>query len=126
MARVYFFRKEYDKVLELLQQVEYDDVFYLLDAKLTLVKTFYELKEFESLSALLDSFKMLLRRKKIISDEYRIIYTRFILFLKKLIQANEKKKLLVLKDELQNARQVADISWLKEKVEEMLSKNSRY
>ncbi len=125
MARVYFFRKEYDKVLELLQQVEYDDVFYLLDAKLTLVKTFYELKEFESLSALLDSFKMLLRRKKIISDEYRIIYTRFILFLKKLIQANEKKKLILLKDELQNARQVADISWLKEKVDEMLTKNVR-
>ena len=60
---------------------------------------------------------MLLRRKKIISEEYRIIYTRFVMFLKKLSQTNEKKKLIELKDELRNAKQVADIGWLKEKVD---------
>ena len=75
MARVYFFKKEYDKVLELLQQVEYDDVFYLLDAKVALIKTFYELEEIDSLVALLDSFKMLLRRKKILPKILELITT---------------------------------------------------
>ena len=92
IARLYFFQKKYDDVLNLLQQVEYNDVFYLLDSKITLLKTFYELREFDSLSALLDSFKMLLRRKKIISEEYRIIYTRFVMFLKKLSQVMSPSK----------------------------------
>ncbi len=122
MARVYFFRNEFDKVLQLLQQVEYDDVFYLLDAKVTLIKTFYELKEFDSLSALLDSFKMLLRRKKVISNQQRIIYSHFVQFVKKLSQGLDKKKAAALKDELQTATDVADIGWLKEKVEELLNK----
>ena len=39
------------------------------------------------------------------------------MFLKKLSQTNEKKKLIELKDELRNAKQVADIGWLKEKVD---------
>jgi hypothetical protein len=122
MARVYFFRKEYDKVLQLLQSVEYDDVFYLLDSKLTLIKTFFELKEFESLTALLESFKMLIRRKKIISEQQRTIYAHFIQYVKKFISIADKTKLLQLQSELQNPQQVADIGWLREKIDELVKK----
>jgi hypothetical protein len=122
MARVYFFRKEYDKVLNLLQKVEYDDVFYLLDAKIALIKTFYELNEIDSLTALLESFKMLLRRKKIISEQQRVIYTHFIHYVKKFISVSEKSKLQIIQSDLQKPQQVADIGWLREKIEELLKK----
>ncbi|MFM2226110.1 MAG: hypothetical protein RJA07_2312 [Bacteroidota bacterium] len=125
IARVFFYRKEYDKVLNLLQKVEYNDVFYLLDSKLTLIKTFYELKEFESLAALLESFKMLIRRKKIISEQQRIIYSHFIQYVKKFISITDKTKLVALQTELQSPQQVADIGWLKEKVNELLENKKR-
>jgi hypothetical protein len=122
MARVYFFRKEYDKVLNLLQKVEYDDVFYLLDSKHILIKTFYELNEVESLTALIDSFNMLIRRKKIVSDDYRLKYSRFISFVKKMVNTNEKSKIEKLKIELENSKDTPDIIWLKEKIDELLKK----
>ena len=126
MARLFFYKKEYDKVLNLLQQVEYNDVFYLLDSKLTLIKTFYELKEFESLTALLESFKMLLRRKKIISEQQRIIYSHFVQYVKRMMNCVNKKRALELKEELQKPHQVADIGWLREKADELLTIKNRH
>ncbi len=120
MARVFFFQKKYDEVLNLLQQVEYNDVFYMLDSKLTLIKTFYELDENESLDALLDSFSMLLRRKKLISQQYRTIYTQFVFYVKKMLRYTDKKKLQALKDEIHTAKNVADLGWLKEKIDELV------
>ena len=125
MARVYFFKKEYDKVLELLQQVEYDDVFYLLDAKVALIKTFYELEEIDSLVALLDSFKMLLRRKKDIAENLRIHYNNFVVYVKKLVSTSDRKKIIQLKAELATSINVTELSWLRDKVEESLNNNKR-
>jgi hypothetical protein len=51
-------------VLHLLGTVEYDDVFYQLDAKTTLMKTYFELDEFQPLQSLKESFRILLSRKK--------------------------------------------------------------
>ena len=110
----------------MLQQVEYNDVFYLLDSKLTLIKTFYELKEFESLTALLESFKMLLRRKKIISEQQRIIYSHFVQYVKRMMNCVNKKRALELKEELQKPHQVADIGWLREKADELLTIKNRH
>lgn len=125
MARVYFFRKEYDKVLSLLQKVEYDDVFYLLDSKHILIKTFYELNEIESLTALIESFNMLIRRKKIVSDDYRLKYSRFISFVKKMVNIGEKAKIEKLKAELENSKDTPDIIWLNEKIQELLTHKKR-
>jgi hypothetical protein len=123
MARVYFFQKKYDNVLKLLQQVEYDDVFYLLDSKLLLIKTFYELKEYDSLIALIESFKMLLRRKKTISNDYKIRYSKLIAFVKKIINYNNDPiKIKKMQTELENSKDTPDIIWLTEKIEELLKK----
>ena len=119
MARVNFFQKKYDAVLTLLQAVEYNDIFYMLDAKVTLIKTFYEIKEYESLDALLDSFSILLRRKKSISQQYKTIYLRFIRFVKQLLKANNKIKHKQLLAQLEEAKNVADKGWLLEKAKEL-------
>ncbi len=119
MARVNFFQKKYDAVLTLLQAVEYNDIFYMLDAKVTLIKTFYEIKEYESLDALLDSFSILLRRKKSISQQYKTIYLRFIRFVKQLLKANSKIKHKQLLAQLEEAKNVADKGWLLEKAKEL-------
>ena len=41
LAKLHFAKKDYDKVLELLREVEYDDIFYSLDSRSMLLKTYY-------------------------------------------------------------------------------------
>ncbi len=125
LARYYFYIKEYKKLLQLLQVVEYSDVFYKLDSKTLLLKAYYEMNEFDALHSLMDSFKQLLRRKKIISDNHKTNYLNLVRFLKRLSQINprDKKRLATLKKQIDESSQIADKNWLLEKMEE---KNNIY
>ncbi len=121
MARYYFAVKKHDKVLSLLQNVEYDDVFYLLDSKTTLLKTYYELDEQNALYSLKESFRILLRRKKIISEQSRINYLNFLRLTMKLfrVDVSNKTKMAKLREEINSAANVADLGWIKEKWAEL-------
>ncbi|MEZ4886695.1 MAG: hypothetical protein R3E32_18345 [Chitinophagales bacterium] len=120
MARVYFSKKEWDRVIELLQQVEYDDVFYKLDSKALLLKTYYESGEWLVLDSLIDSFQILLRRNKEISKQHRSNYLNLVKFVKKLnsLTSNHPTKIKALKEKIEATKQVADKGWLLEKLEE--------
>ncbi len=121
MARYHFAIKKYDKVLSLLQDVKYDDVFYLLDSKTTLIKTYFELGEYQPLMSLKESFRILLRRKKVISEQNRINYLNFLRFTLKLyrIDVKQKNKLAELKKQIIATNNVADKSWIVEKLSEL-------
>jgi hypothetical protein len=121
LARYYFFERKFDKVLPLLQDVAYTDIFYQLDSKTTLMKTYYELGEYLPLMALKESFRILLRRKKLISDQNRVNYMNFIRFTMKLyrIDVKDRKKLEGLKSAIEKATNVADKGWLVEKINEL-------
>ncbi|MBS1596516.1 MAG: hypothetical protein JST90_19550 [Bacteroidetes bacterium] len=116
MARYYFATGKYDKVLQLLQDVAYTDIFYLLDAKVTLMKTYYELGEYEPLLSLKESFRILLRRKKIISDQHRVNYGNFARLTMKLYRADVKNKvqMAALKKAIDETTNVADRAWILE------------
>lgn len=123
-ARYFFAIRKYDKVLQLLQSVEYSDVFYLLDSKTTLMKTYYELGEYQSLLSLRQSFRMLLDRKKTISDQNRINYSNFSRFIVKLfrIDVKDTARLASLKSQIESTGNVADRGWILEKLYELIPK----
>jgi hypothetical protein len=120
-ARYHFAAREYDRVLELLQSVEYNDVFYLLDSKTTLMKTYYELGEPLPLQSLKESFRILLRRKKLISEQNRVNYDNFARFTMKLFRADvrNKKQVAALRIEIAATPNMADRSWVLEKLDEI-------
>lgn len=121
MARVYFSKKEWDKVIELLQQVEYDEVFYKLDSKALLLKTYYESGEWLVLESLIDSFQILLRRNKEVSKQHRSNYLNLVKFVKKIsrLMPDDEEKIKALKEKIEATSQVADRGWLLEKLAEM-------
>ena len=121
LARVHFYRKRFDKVLPLLQDVAYTDIFYQLDSKTTLLKTYYELGEYLPMMALKESFRILLRRKKLISEQNRVNYMNFMRFTMKLyrIDVKDAKKLAELSNSITNSTNVADKGWLVEKLNEL-------
>ncbi len=124
LAKYNFHLKQYDKVLTFLQRVEYEDIFYGLDARTLLMKVYFAQNETEALFSLADSFRIYLRRKKKIPQERSKTYLNFIKFVKKLIQLNPRdyKKLDALRSKVKESLKVADKSWILEMIELKIKK----
>jgi hypothetical protein len=121
-AQLNFYKKNYKEVLALLQEVEYDDLTYNLGAKSMLMATYYELDEIDPLFSLMDSFKVYLNRKQNkIPDNFRILYSNLIKYLKKLtaIPHGDNEKINKFIAEVQKTGNVASINWLLEKANEL-------
>lgn len=123
LARLSYARGFYSGVLRLLTEVDYDDIFYALDSRVLLLKTYFELDETEPLYSLMDSFRVYLHRNRSISDSHRNTYLNLIRFTKKLtkIRPTERAKLKKLHTEILQTSQIADVKWLTEKIEKQLN-----
>ncbi len=120
LARVYFAKKDYPKVIEQLREVEYKNLIYALGGKLMLLKTYYELDEIAALDSLIDSFRIYLRRNRTISKDVRQQYMNVLKFVKKLsgLAPYDKVGLEKVTKEIHECKALADKNWILEKVEE--------
>lgn len=122
MAQLHFYKKEYDKVLRLLSQVEYEDFTYNLNSKVFLMKTYFELDEIEPLYSLLESFRVFLNRTNKLTVQRRLIYQNMIKLVKKLtkIRHGDLKSIEKFKKEMDQVKgQLIDEEWIKEKLSEL-------
>lgn len=121
LAKVYFYKEDYVKVIELLREVEYRTLVYSLGGKLILLKTYYELKEFMVLDSLLDSFRIYLRRNRLISREVKQQYMNVLRFTKKLanLSPGDDRNKQKVREQIQHCKALAAKRWLLEKVEEV-------
>jgi len=121
-AQLLFYTGAYGKVLQLLQEVEYDDQTYNLGAKSMLLAVYYETEEIEALQSFLDSFKVYLnRQKKKLPPVVIENYLNLIKFTRKLIKItpNNKAEIQKIKEELSKTKSVASANWLSQKIEEL-------
>lgn len=121
LAILHFAMKEYRKTLSLLINVEYTDVFYHLDSKSILLRTYYELQDWEPLLSLIITFKTYLKRNKLISGQYGQTYLNFVNIVNKLAQYKMGKKVDIaeVKQEIETVKQIANVVWLQKKVTEL-------
>jgi uncharacterized protein YihD (DUF1040 family) len=121
LAKVYFHKKEYEKVIEQLREVEYKELVYALGGKLMLLKTYFELKEQRPLDSLIDSFRIYLRRNKLISKNVKQQYLNVLRFTKKLanLAPYDKKGVQKVKEQIEACKALADKKWLIDKVAEL-------
>lgn len=122
LARLYFYQKKYDEVIELLREVEYEEVFDNLFAKSLLLLAYYEMDETEALFSLMDSFRTYLNRHKEIPNQRRKNYINLIRFLKKLtnILPGDQQSISKLKQDLEKMDGIAaNMKWLQEKIAEL-------
>lgn len=89
-AHLYFHRKQYDLALKSLMQVEFSDVFYALDTRKLQLMLYLERGDTESLFSLISSFKVFLRRNRLISDQNRAAYKNFVDWVSRIQRAREK------------------------------------
>ncbi|MCB9343712.1 MAG: hypothetical protein H6576_08450 [Lewinellaceae bacterium] len=119
LARVYRYKGEYDKVLKLLINVEYEDIGYNLISKAMLLITYYELDEFDTLFSFTNAFKTFLNRHKNIPPGPRQGYSNLIKFTRQLIRLNhhDKKAKEALREQIsKNKAVVFNHEWLLEKL----------
>lgn len=121
LARLHFSQNRFREALRMLLQVAYTDVYYELDSRSLLLKTYYELEEYESFLSLVGSFGLFLRRNRQISDYQRTVYKNLIRFSRKLfrIKMGGKQAPAKVATEMDEVKQVADLTWLRSKVEEL-------
>lgn len=122
LARVYRYQKKFDKVLGLIQNVEYEDFGYNLISKAMLTITYYELDAYETLSSFLESFRVFLNRQKSIPKQTRDYYLNLIKFVRRLtrIPPGDKAAVAKLREEIVREKaSTVNHEWLLEKLAEM-------
>lgn len=122
MAHVLFYKKEYDKALEYLEEAHYKDTFFKTDAKKLKVKIFYEQDEIRLLDSYIEQFYMANYRNNLVSEKHLETNRNFILLLKQLINlpTSDKEKLKKLRTKMEQTEKVAERLWLTAKINEKL------
>lgn len=113
LSKLRYEQGEYKEAMHRLQQVEYDDLFLNLDAKVMLLKIYFELREMDVLDALLTSFKRFIERKQVMGY-HRDTYLNIIYFTRKLLELNpyDKTQIVQLRKRIQEAPVLAEREWL--------------
>ena len=122
-ARIEFYKKNYGKVIELLQQVEMDSVIYTLDSKTILLFSYYELDEFDALDSFINSFRVYVNREKSISARKKGHYKNLLKYVNKIInlRSGDKEEIMKIRQEIVETAETSGIvskPWLLQKLDE--------
>jgi hypothetical protein len=118
LARIRFEKKMYKESLRELLQVDFGrDAFYSINSKVLLLKNYFELKESDALASLVVSFKEYIKKNKIISEAHKISIINYLKMVDKIYGATSIKA-KKLDEEIKKHTQIAEKSWLLEKIEE--------
>lgn len=120
-ARLETYKKNFNKVIEYLREVTFDDIFYELSSKALQIVAYYELDEYEVLISFLSSFNTFLRRSTKIPERRKNNYKKLIYFTRKLIKLTPRMKTDIqrLQTEINDSENFADKPWLMEKLAEL-------
>lgn len=127
LAFLYYQQQKYQEALVLLSKLNYENVFFQINAKVMQIRIFYALGEYDVLLSFLDSFKLyLIRNKKVARDRINmninnLRFTRKFVYLmiskETHTKSNFKEKLQKLYAEtLQTEMPVIGKDWLLENI----------
>ena len=116
MARLHFYKKDFDAVIECLNKVTYEDVFYAINSKMLLQASYYENKEFDALESSIDAFIRYLQRDKSVERLRVTAYMNFCKLLRRFILFKEKDYDVFI-EKIKETKPMYNKAWLLQKVE---------
>ncbi|MCB0526859.1 MAG: hypothetical protein KDC61_10380 [Saprospiraceae bacterium] len=120
LARVYLYQKKYDKVLDLLRDIEYEDIGYNLISKAILTITYYELDELDALDSFTESFRVFLNRHKNIPQQLGRSYLNLVKYVRRItrLAPGDKASVEKLREEIVREKaSTVNHEWLLEKLD---------
>jgi hypothetical protein len=116
LASWHYLSGNYSRVPALLQAFEYTDRDTQLNARQMLLRSFFELEEWQALDSLLLSFYFFLRRRHDIGYQ-RLSYLNLIKYTRKLMSGTpSRSRAAVLRKRIEKEEYVAEREWLLEKL----------
>lgn len=114
LSKWLFVQKQYDAALQRLQQVEYEDIFLNIDAKVMQLKIYYETDEQELLESFLSTFRVFLGRKKKVLAYHAENYKNILRFVHRLLRLNaySRADCEKLRAKILSARTLTEREWL--------------
>lgn len=120
LANLHFAEGDYRGAIKQLQMVDLDDVFYRLDARSILLKSYYELDDTDALYYHGTAFRSFLNRNRKISDIQRKLFLNLIKHTLSLTKLGaDRSRLKLIEKGIQENPNVADLSWLEQKISEL-------
>ncbi len=113
LAKLFFAKGNYERAMELVNQYEFKDILVNLNAKIMLLKMYYELSEYKALESLLESMRAYLQRKKELGNRTNG-YKNIVRYTKKLLKVNpyNKAQIAKLRLEIEEASPLTEKAWL--------------
>jgi hypothetical protein len=121
-AFLYFHTKDYRKVLNNLNKVEFTDIQDKFFARTLTARSYYELNEIETLLNYTESSKRFLVNNPSVSEISRIYIHNFFKYIKKVILTRESKdfdEIRILRNEVEKIKEISNKKWLLEKLNEL-------
>lgn len=115
--------KNFDKSLELLSKVKYNDVYHKLKYRSLLVMLYYELEYIDLLFSHIDSFNHFLLNDKLITKERKEHYSNFLKYMKTLIgykDTGKRQDIALFRKKMAENHTVYNKDWLLEKLNELV------
>jgi hypothetical protein len=100
----------------------FEDIYYGLDARGYLLRIFYETGNLIGLDALLESYRMFVKRTKELPGARKASHNEFIRLVRRLAHINphDRDSILRLRSDIEKGRRIPWTAWLMEKVDELL------
>lgn len=120
-AYFYFQTGDFKGAIRKLRDVAFTDIVYQLDARVILLKSYFELDEDEQFFYHASAFRLYILRNRHLSEYQKKINRNLIRFLTALRRnAGKKKQVELIRKEIIKEKNVADLNWLLLKTEELL------
>ena len=118
LATLYYEQKKYKEAMQLLATFTSSDDLMILGAKFLLLKIYYETKEVDALSSLIETIRIFLHRKTKLGDYHKKHHQQVIQLTKLLIRSNgNKKSKITLKEKANNIKVQSVKDWFLEQIE---------
>ena len=121
LADLSYHKQEISTALTHLREVEFTDIFFTLDAKIMLLKIYYDNDEEEALLSLLTSFKIFLKRNQLISAEMKNTYENFINLLNQILRSSHADS-MDLQKKINDTPLLTDRGWLLQVIQKLKKK----
>lgn len=122
MARISSYKKDFENVLKLVRDIEYDDIIINLISKTMIVFAYYELDEYDALDSFIETYRTFINRQKDIRINLKQGYLNLLGFVRRLtrIKTGDKVAIQKLRDEIMAIKSsTVNHEWLLEKLEEL-------
>ena len=120
-THILYYKKQYEKALEVLNRVTYDNFYFYLSSKKYFAMIYYDMEKIEPILYIVDSARHYLKRNTKVSIINREFYLKFFNYIHRLINLdyNQRGKIENLKYELIKERNVSSKEWLLTRIEQL-------